>query len=192
MNKSRCVWAVNGTPKELVYHDKEWGMPCYDDSHLFEMLVLEGAQAGLSWSTILGKRDAFRIHYDAFNPETIATWTDEKIEQLMQEPSIIRNRLKIKSAMTNAQTYLKILEQHNSFSDYLWQFVDNKPIQNHWKTHKDLPAFTTQSEMMAKTLHKDGFRFVGKTICYALMQAVGMVNDHTTDCFRYSECKAAS
>ncbi len=188
MNKVRCYWAINGCPNERVYHDMEWGVPCYDDAHLFEMLLLEGLQAGLSWSTILNKRDAFRVHYDNFNPEIIAIWPDNKIEQLMQETSIIRNRLKINAAVTNAQTYLQIVEQYDSFSDYLWQFVEGKPIQNHWKIHADLPAFTSESELMAKTLHKAGFRFVGKTICYAFMQAVGMVNDHTTDCYRHVDC----
>lgn len=188
MKKTRCFWAINASPKEVVYHDTEWGVPCYDDAHLFEMLLLEGAQAGLSWSTILNKREGYRQHYDHFNPEKIALWTDKKIEQLMLEPAIIRNRLKINAARTNAQMFLKVIDKHASFSDYLWKFVDSKPIHNTWKTHDAVPAYTEQSEHMAKTLNKAGFKFVGKTICYAYMQAVGMVNDHTTDCFRHIEC----
>ncbi|MEE9426273.1 MAG: DNA-3-methyladenine glycosylase I [Methylococcales bacterium] len=190
MKKTRCYWAINVSPEEVIYHDTEWGLPCYDDAHLFEMLLLEGAQAGLSWSTILHKREGYRLHYDGFNPEKIALWTDDKIEQLMLEPAIIRNRLKINAARTNAQVFLNVLDDYSSFSDYLWQFVDGKPVHNTWETHAEVPAFTEQSELMAKTLHKAGFRFVGKTICYAYMQAVGMVNDHTTDCFRHVECSS--
>lgn len=188
MNIIRCYWTINASPEEIIYHDAEWGVPCFDDAHLFEMLLLEGAQAGLSWSTILHKREGYRKHYEQFNPEKISCWTDEHIEQLMQEPEIIRNRLKIKAARNNAQVYLAIVEKHSSFSEYIWQFVDGEPVQNHWKTHADIPAFTEQSEHMARTLRKAGFNFVGKTICYAFMQAVGMVNDHTTNCFRHKEC----
>jgi len=184
----RCDWASNASSAEIQYHDTEWGVPCYDDAHLFEMLLLEGAQAGLSWSTILHKRDGYRTHYEQFNPERIANWSNRKIEQLMQEPAIIRNRLKINAARTNARAFIEIVEQHNSFSDYLWKFVDNTPVINTWQTREQVPAYTRQSETMAKTLHQDGFRFVGKTICYAFMQAVGMVNDHTTDCFRHQQC----
>ncbi|MCH9696698.1 MAG: DNA-3-methyladenine glycosylase I [Gammaproteobacteria bacterium] len=186
---TRCYWASHGTERERIYHDTEWGIPNHDDAHLFEMLLLEGAQAGLSWATILNKRAAFREHYDAFNPEQIACWDDKKIQQLMNEPSIIRNRLKIQSAIDNARAFLAITEQTGRFSDYIWQFVNGEPIINHWTTHADLPAYSDKSEQMAKTLRQAGFKFVGKTICYAYMQAVGMVNDHTTDCFRHIQCQ---
>ena len=185
---TRCAWATNASQAEIDYHDTEWGVPCFDNAHLFEMLLLEGAQAGLSWSTILRKREGYRLHYDQFDPEKIASWSDSKIEQLMLEPDIIRNRLKINAARTNARAFIDLVSRHGHFSDYLWQFVDGSPVINNWATQSMVPAFTEQSEKMAKSLRQQGFRFVGKTICYAFMQAVGMVNDHTTDCFRHRQC----
>ena len=180
----RCSW-VNDDPLYIDYHDKEWGVPIYDDRLLFEFLILEGAQAGLSWITVLKKRDNYRKCFDNFNAEKIARYNDKKINKLLLNPGIIRNRLKINSVVTNAKACLSIKEQYNNFSEYLWQFVDGKPIKNHWKTLQEIPTKTSISEVMSKDLKKRGFKFVGGTICYAFMQAVGMVNDHTVDCFRY-------
>jgi len=182
--KSRCAW-VNDDPLYLDYHDQEWGEPLYDDQRLFEFLILEGAQAGLSWITILRKRENYREAFDGFNAEKIARYTDKKIIQLLDNPGIIRNRLKIESAIINAQHYLKIVEKQGSFSDYIWQFVDGDPIINSWKNAAQVPTKTPIAEKMSKQLQKQGFKFVGPTICYAFMQAVGMVNDHTSDCFKY-------
>jgi DNA-3-methyladenine glycosylase I len=172
----------------MDYHDKEWGVPEYDDQTLFEMLLLEGAQAGLSWITVLKKREHYRKVFDKFNPEKIARYTEKKREKLLNDPGIIRNKLKVNAFIVNAQLYLDISKQQ-SFADYIWQFVDGKPIINRYKYTKDVPANTAISDKMSKQLKKDGFKFVGSTIVYAFMQACGMVNDHTTSCFRYKELK---
>jgi len=184
--KSRCAWTGNDE-LYIRYHDEEWGVPLYDDQKLFEFLILEGAQAGLSWSTILKKRDNYREAFDNFDMSKIAFYGPDKMSELLQNSGIVRNKLKIESAVRNARACLKIREETGSFSDYLWQFVNGKPVTNHWKSLKDLPAKTDISDKMSQTLKKAGFNFVGSTICYAFMQAVGMVNDHTTDCFRYRE-----
>jgi DNA-3-methyladenine glycosylase I len=186
----RCGWAG---PDQIYidYHDHEWGVPLYDDQLLFEFLILEGAQAGLSWITVLKKREAYRKAFHNFNAEKIARFSRTKIEQLLQNSAIIRNRLKIESAIDNARAFLELREQHGSFSDYIWQFVDGQPIQNKWKTDRQVPASTSRSEAMSRELKKLGFRFVGPTICYAYMQATGMVNDHITSCFRHKEIAKA-
>ncbi len=181
---NRCAW-VSSDPVYLAYHDEEWGVPVYDDQKLFEMIILEGAQAGLSWITVLQRREAYRKAYEGFDARKMAEWDDARLEALREDTGIIRNRLKIQAARTNAQSYLKVVEETGSFSGYLWSFVDGKPIQNAWKTIKEAPVTTPQSDAMSKDLKKRGFKFVGSTICYAFMQAVGMVNDHTTDCFRH-------
>lgn len=179
---NRCAWVTNDS-LYLEYHDHEWGNPGYHDHYLFEMLCLEGAQAGLSWWTILQKRENYRKAFDRFNPEKIISYDQEKIKQLLDNSGIVRNKLKINSVISNAKAYLKIVESGQSFSNYIWQFVDGQPIINHWENTQQVPASTEISEKMSKQLKKDGFKFVGPTICYAFMQAVGMVNDHTTDCF---------
>lgn len=181
--KKRCAW-VNEDPLYIAYHDNEWGRPIRDSRLLFEFLILEGMQAGLSWITVLKKREAFRQAFDGFDPEKIARYTPKNIEALMNNAGIIRNRLKIHAAITNAKAYLSI-EKERSFSDYIWSFVDGKPIKHHFKTLRDIPAEDQYSQTMSKTLKKAGFKFVGPTICYAFMQAVGMVDDHTRDCFCY-------
>lgn len=187
--KSRCAWAV-GDELNIKYHDLEWGTPVYDDRLLFEFLILEGAQAGLSWLTILKKRDNYRQAFDHFDASIIAKYRTPRIEKLLHNPGIIRNRLKIQSAVSNAQAFLKLQEEFGSFSKYIWRFVDGKPILNHWQNPRQVPAKTTISDAMSKDLKKRGFKFVGSTICYAFMQAVGMVNDHTLDCFRYPKIPA--
>jgi len=179
----RCNWAEN-TDIEQTYHDEEWGVPSYDDIHLFEMLILEGAQAGLSWLTVLNKRESYREAFDQFDPEKIAMYDDAKKAELLANPGIIRNRLKVDAAITNAKAYLKIKEERGSFSDYIWQFVDGESITNHNKSMSEVPANTVLSDRMSKQLKKDGFKFVGSTICYAYMQAVGMVDDHLEDCWK--------
>ena len=181
----RCTW-VTDDPLYQVYHDEEWGVPEHDDDKLFEMLLLEGAQAGLSWITILKRREGYRAAYDGFDAGKMANWSDDKLLELKEDTRIIRNTLKIKAARINAQCYLKLKEEEGSFSEFLWAFVGGKPIQNKWKTTGDVPALTPESDAMSKALKKRGFKFVGSTICYAFMQATGMVNDHTTDCFRYN------
>lgn len=186
-NKIRCGWA-GSDPLYHRYHDEEWGVPSYDDQHLFEMLILEGAQAGLNWLTILKKREGYRKAFDQFNAEKMARYSATKIEKLLLNPDIIRNRLKVNSAVINAKKFLEVKKEFGSFSDYIWRFVDGKPINNKWKTMKQVPATTKESDAMSKDLKKRGFKFVGSTICYAYMQAVGMVNDHTTDCYRYKAC----
>jgi len=191
MTIQRCDWCGDD-PLYQHYHDHEWGVPTYDDPTLFEFLLLEGAQAGLSWITILRKRENYRAAFDQFDPKKIARYTPRKIESLLQNPGIVRNRLKVASAVRNAQAYLNILERHDSFSDYIWQFVDGEPIQNKWKTMKQVPASTQQSDAMSKALKKEGFNFVGSTICYAYMQSMGMVNDHLTSCYRFKECQNGS
>jgi len=189
-NKIRCEWANPDSPLEVAYHDQEWGIPSYNDQHLFEMLILEGAQAGLSWSTILKKRDGYRKAFDHFDAQLMARYNQRKIESLKTNPGIVRNRLKIEAAVSNARLYLDILETEGSFSDYVWQFVDGIPKQNQWQSLEEIPATTKESEAMSKALKKRGFKFVGSTICYAYMQAVGMVNDHTTQCFRYEPIRS--
>lgn len=186
MEKTRCDW-VSADPLYIEYHDKEWGKPVYDDPTLFEFLILETFQAGLSWITVLKKRENFREAFDGFDVETVAGYTEDKVLELQNNAGIIRNKLKIKAAITNAQAFIKIQEEFGSFSTYIWGFVDGKPIQNNFKTVKDVPANTPLSDKISKDLKKRGFKFVGSTVVYAHMQATGMVNDHTTDCFRYKE-----
>lgn len=182
----RCTW-VTDDPLYLNYHDREWGVPVRDDRRLFEFLILEGAQAGLNWLTILRRREAFRKAFDGFDPEQIAHWDDSKMANLQEDRTIIRNRLKIEAARTNARAFLEMAEGPKTFSRFLWDFVDGEPIRNRWKTQEEVPAWTPLSKAMSRELKKRGFTFVGPTICYAFMQAVGMVNDHTVDCFRHHE-----
>jgi DNA-3-methyladenine glycosylase I len=183
----RCEWVPLDQPKYLAYHDEEWGVPSHDDRHLFEMLVLEGAQAGLSWSTILNKRDGYRSAFKGFDASSVARFTDADVERLMLDAGIVRNHLKIESAINNARRVVEVQEQDGSLDAYLWSFVDGRPIVGEWKRLSELPAETPESKAMSKDLKRRGFRFVGPTVCYAFMQAVGMVNDHTIDCFRYDE-----
>ncbi|MFY9951569.1 MAG: DNA-3-methyladenine glycosylase I [Candidatus Sulfotelmatobacter sp.] len=179
----RCAWAQ--TELMMRYHDEEWGVPVHDDRTLFEFLILEGAQAGLSWETILNKRENYRAAFDDFDAHRIALYDRRKISQLLKNSGIVRNRLKIASAVHNAQALLRVQEEFGSFDGYIWQFVGGRPRLNSWKTRQRVPASTPQSDAMSKALKKRGFNFVGSTICYAFMQAVGMVNDHVTQCFRY-------
>ncbi|SDB84414.1 DNA-3-methyladenine glycosylase I [Pelagirhabdus alkalitolerans] len=183
---NRCSWVTNDS-LYIDYHDHEWGVPVFDDQLLFEMLCLEGAQAGLSWWTILQKRDHYREIFDHFDPYKIAKYDEEKLNTIINDKRIVRNKLKIKSVVTNAQCYINITENGQSFSDYLWGFVDHEPIINHWQSDRDVPTSTDISKAMSKQLKKNGFKFVGPTICYAFMQAVGMVNGHTTNCFRHPD-----
>ncbi|WP_347989129.1 DNA-3-methyladenine glycosylase I [Methylomonas sp. AM2-LC] len=183
---SKCRWAL-ASANEEHYHDLEWGVPLHDDHKLFEFLILEGAQAGLSWRTILNKRDNYRQAFDHFDATLIAAYTEHKLAALAENTGIIRNRLKIAAAVANAQAFLNVQAEFGRFDTYIWGFVNGQTRQNHWQTHQQLPAFTPESERMSKDLQKRGFKFVGKTICYAYMQAVGMVNDHTVDCFRHAE-----
>jgi DNA-3-methyladenine glycosylase I len=182
---NRCPWAKG----ELYhrYHDVEWGVPVHDDRKLFEMLILEGAQAGLSWSTILNKRENYRTAFDEFDPQRVARYDEARIAKLLQNEGIVRNKLKVNAAVVNARTFLETQREFGSFDAYIWQFVGGKPKQNVWRTLKDVPAKTAESDAMSKSLQSRGFKFVGSTICYAFMQAVGMVNDHLTDCFRFQE-----
>jgi len=184
---TRCGWAKNDL--SIAYHDAEWGVPLHDDKKLFEFLILEGAQAGLSWDTVLRKRENYRAAFDDFNAEKIAGYDEKKLNELLQNEGIIRNRLKIASAVSNAKSYLKIKDEFDSFDSYIWQFVNGKPIVNHWKTPAVVPAKTSISDEMSKDLKRRGFNFVGSTIMYAFMQACGFVNDHLTICFRYDEIK---
>ena len=186
MIKTRCGWAGDD-PLSIAYHDEEWGVPLHDDCGLFEFLILEGAQAGLSWMTILRKRGGYRQAFSGFDPARVASFDQTTVQTLLQNSGIVRNRGKIEAAIANAGAFLKVQEEYGSFDAYIWQFVNGKPVQNRWSTLSELPAQTATSETMSRALKKRGFRFVGPTICYAFMQAVGMVNDHTTDCFRYSE-----
>jgi len=188
---TRCGWASAVDPLYTRYHDEEWGVPRYDDRVLFEMLILEGAQAGLSWITILKKRARYREVFDRFDAEKITCYDEHKIAALMADPGIVRNQLKIKAAILNARKFLEIQEHPGGFGDYIWQFVDGTPITNSWSRLSDVPVSTPESDAMSRDLKKKGFRFVGPTICYAFMQAVGMVNDHTTDCFRHAEISRA-
>lgn len=180
--KVRCAW-VSDDPLYIYYHDQEWGIPIYDERLLFEFLILEGMQAGLSWLTILKKRDNYRVCFDDFNAKKIAQYNQVKVDQLLKNPGIIRNKLKIQAIISNAKAFLKMKEEGINFSEYLWDFVDGKPIKNHWKNLKEIPTQTPLSDKLSKDLKAHGFKFVGSTICYAFMQAVGLVNDHTMDCF---------
>jgi DNA-3-methyladenine glycosylase I len=182
----RCAWA-NSDPLSVLYHDEEWGVPVHDDRRLFEMLVLEGAQAGLSWLTILRKRSAYRQAFDGFDVETVARYDEHKVAELLSNPRIVRNRRKIEAAILNARTALAVQEECGSLDAYLWQFVGGQPLQNAWRTLADIPAQTQAAQAMSKDLLRRGFRFVGPTICYAFMQSVGMVNDHVVDCFRHGQ-----
>ncbi|OGO31064.1 MAG: DNA-3-methyladenine glycosylase [Chloroflexi bacterium RBG_16_54_11] len=184
---TRCFWANTNNSLYLDYHDHEWGVPVHDDHILYEFLILEGAQAGLSWYTILNKRPNYRMAFDGFDPQKIAGYDELKVAALMQNSGIIRNRLKITAAIRNAQSLLKVQDEFGSFDAYVWQFIGGKPIVNAWTSGHEIPAATDASRRMSKDLLQRGFRFVGPTICYAYMQAVGLVNDHTTDCFRYNE-----
>jgi DNA-3-methyladenine glycosylase I len=186
MSKQRCSWCGDD-PLYRTYHDTEWGVPLHDDQALFEFLILEGAQAGLSWITVLRKRENYRAAFDGFNAERIARYGEDKIESLLQNSGIIRNRLKVQSTITNARQFLAIREEFGSFDKFIWQFVDGTPKQNEWNSMNQIPASTPQSDAMSKELKRRGFKFVGSTICYAHMQATGMVNDHTTDCYRHIE-----
>lgn len=190
MEKHRCGWCV-GDPLYEAYHDNEWGVPLYDDDALFEFLILETFQAGLSWITILRKRENFRKAFDNFDYRKIANYDEAKYESLMQDAGIIRNKLKIRATITNAQLYMKVQEEFGSFSKYIWGFVNGKPIQNRLKDHRNAPAKTELSDALSKDLKKRGFKFVGSTVIYAHMQATGMVNDHEVDCFRYKEVQLA-
>jgi DNA-3-methyladenine glycosylase I len=181
---NRCAWVKND-PLEIAYHDQEWGIPLHDDQGLFEFLILEGAQAGLSWSTILKKRENYRLAFAQFDPVIVADYDVNKIEELMQNAGIVRNRRKIEATILNAQKFLEVQQQFGTFDYFLWQFVEGKPKQNHWQSLTQIPTKTSESDALSKALKKRGFKFVGSTICYALMQAVGMVSDHTTDCFCY-------
>ena len=184
----RCEWA--GTePLYVAYHDNEWGAPVHDERELFEMLILEGAQAGLSWSTILNKRENYRQVFDDFNPSIVAGYDDAKVSALLADPGIVRNRLKVESAIRNAKAFLEVQEEFGSFNTFIWGFVNGEPIINSWKVMSEIPAKTPESEAMSKELKQRGFNFVGPTICYAFMQSIGMVNDHVVDCFRYAEVK---
>ncbi len=182
----RCDWA-GSDPRYRAYHDREWGVPVHDDRLLFEFLILEGAQAGLSWITILKKRDAYRAAFSGFDPEAVAGFDGAKVAELLSNPGIVRNRLKAESAIINARSFLKVREEFGTFDAYQWRFVDGRPIRNAWRSMKEVPASTPVSDAMSRDLKRRGFRFVGATICYAHMQAVGMVNDHTVDCFRWRE-----
>lgn len=187
MPKTRCGWAKLTNPLYLEYHDEEWGTPSRDDRHLFEMLILEGAQAGLSWETILNKRAAYRKAFDRFDAAKVARYGAPQVRRLLADAGIVRNRLKIESAISNARAYLELKSETGSFADYLWSFVDGAPRVNRWRTLREIPPRTAESDALSKDLRRRGFRFVGSTICYAFMQAVGMVNDHVVDCFRYRE-----
>jgi DNA-3-methyladenine glycosylase I len=188
MTVKRCHWATSEL--NIPYHDEEWGVPLHDDRALFELLTLEGAQAGLSWDTVLKKRARYREVFDGFDVEKVARYDKKKVRELLKDAGIIRNRLKIAATISNAQAFLKVQEEFGSFDKYIWQFVGGKSKQNAWKTHSRLPAKTAESDAMSKDLQKRGFRFVGSTICYAFMQATGMVNDHLVGCFRYEELQA--
>ena len=189
VSKKRCSW-VGNDPLMLQYHDREWGVPVHDDRIHFEFLVLEGAQAGLSWTIVLKKREGYRRAFDGFNPEKVARFSARRIEKLALDSGIIRNRMKIEAAVRNARAFLKIQEEFESFDSYCWRFVDGRPKLNRWKTMRQIPATSSESDTFSKDLKHRGFSFVGSTVIYAHMQAVGMVNDHLVDCFRYSEIRS--
>jgi DNA-3-methyladenine glycosylase I len=186
----RCAWAGETSLEYIRYHDEEWGVPVWDDRTQFEFLILEGAQAGLSWSTILNKREGYRKNFADFDPEKVARFTEKRIDKILQDPGIVRNKLKVHSAVTNAKAFLKVQEEFDGFCNYIWEFVGGKPIQNRFRKMSDLPATSAESDTLSKDLKKRGFKFVGSTIVYAHMQATGMVNDHETSCFRYKPCAA--
>ena len=186
---TRCEWAAAGDPLNLAYHDEEWGVPSHDERHLFEMLTLEGAQAGLSWSTILRKREGYRRAFAGFDAARVARFAARDVERLLRDPGIVRNRLKVESTVANARATLALAETAETLDDLLWGFVDGVPRQNAWRRLADLPAQTDESCAMSRELKRRGFRFVGPTVCYALMQAVGIVNDHVLSCFRYAEVR---
>jgi DNA-3-methyladenine glycosylase I len=186
----RCFWAAGGE-LECRYHDEEWGVPLRDDRALFELLTLEGAQAGLSWSTILRKREAYRRAFANFDATAVAKYTAQDVRRLLEDEGIVRNRLKIEATIANARAFLAVLREQGSFAKYLWQFVGGEPVQNAWRARKQVPAETEASRALSRDLRRRGFRFVGPTICYAFMQAAGLVNDHTTDCFRWAELGGA-
>jgi len=185
----RCPWALGVSQAYLDYHDREWGVPVRDDRRQFEFLTLEGAQAGLSWSTILHKRDGYRRAFADFDPGKVARFTPRRVEKLLQDPAIVRNRLKVASTVSNARAFLAVQEEFGSFSDYLWDFVDGIPLQNRWRRQQDVPASTPLSDRVSKDLKRRGFRFVGSTIIYSHLQATGLINDHLLDCFRYAGCQ---
>jgi DNA-3-methyladenine glycosylase I len=185
--KSRCDWCEDTFDEYVRYHDEEWGVPVHDDKKQFEFLILEAAQAGLSWSTILKKREGYRKAFAGFDVKKVARFDEKKIQQLLQNPDIVRNKLKVRSAVSNAQKFIEVQNEFGSFDHYIWSFVDGEPINNHWKTMKEVPATTAISDKLAGDLKKRGFKFVGSTIIYAHIQAVGMVNDHLTTCFRHKE-----
>ena len=185
--KLRCEWAANGSPTDIEYHDNEWGVPVHSDKKLFEFLLLESAQAGLSWSIILKKREGYRKAFDDFDANKVANYDQRRVQELLTNPSIIRNRLKIQSTITNARAFLKLQQEFGSFDSYLWNFVDGRPKHNGWKRWIEIPSRTEISDVLSNDLKRRGFVFVGSTICYSMMQAVGMVNDHTVYCFRYKD-----
>lgn len=189
MEKKRCQWAVANFQAYIDYHDYEWGEPVHDDKIHFEFLILEGAQAGLSWSTILRKREGYRKAFADFEVEAVAQFSPAEIEMLLQNPEIVRNKLKVNSAVINAQCFIEVQKEFGSFDNYVWSFVDHKIIQNNWNSKEDVPASTPESDKLSKDLKKRGFKFVGSTIMYAYMQSMGMVNDHTVDCFRHAQLK---
>ena len=192
MSKShvRCTWAEGVSLEYIEYHDKEWGVPVWDDQTQFEFLILEGAQAGLSWSTILNKRDGYRRLFAGFDVAKVARFTKPRIEKILQDPAIVRNRLKVESTVNNAKAFLEVQKEFGTFSEYIWGFVGGKPIQNRFRKDSDIPATSAESDALSKDLKKRGFKFVGSTIIYAHMQATGMVNDHVESCFRYKPCAA--
>ena len=186
-NLTRCDWAAGGDELMLAYHDDEWGLPSHDDRHLYEMLTLEGAQAGLSWSTILRKREGYRLAFSGFDAQVVARFTEKDVERLLADPAIVRNRLKVESTVSNAARVLEVQEELGSLDAYLWAFVDGEPIVNRWRSLSELPAETELSGVISKDLKRRGFRFVGPTVCYAFMQATGMVDDHAVECFRFGD-----
>jgi DNA-3-methyladenine glycosylase I len=187
---TRCRWAEGVSLNYIEYHDKEWGVPVFDDRVQFEFLILEGAQAGLSWSTILNKRDGYRKAFADFDPVKVARFTDRKVEKLLLDPGIVRNRLKVQSAVSNAKAFLAVQKEFGRFSDYIWEFVGGKPVQNRFRNDSDIPATSPESDALSKDLKKRDFKFVGSTIVYAHMQATGLVNDHVVGCFRHNPCAA--
>ncbi len=186
----RCVWAGETSLPYIEYHDKEWGVPVWDDNIQFEFLILEGAQAGLSWSTILNKREGYRKNFAEFEVDKVARFTKKRIDKMLQDPGIVRNRQKVNAAVTNAKAFIEVQDEFGSFCDYIWQFVGGEPIQNKWRKDSEIPATSAESDALSKDLRKRGFKFVGSTIMYAHMQATGLVNDHVVSCFRYKECRA--
>jgi DNA-3-methyladenine glycosylase I len=188
-DRPRCAWALSSQPRYLAYHDEEWGVPSRDERHLFEMLVLEGAQAGLAWSTILDKRAGYRRAFADFDAVVVARFDDGDVARLLADPGIVRNRAKVASAIANARATLRVTDELGGLAPYLWSFVDGRPVVNRWRTLEEIPAETERSRRMSRDLKARGFGFVGPTICYALMQAVGLVNDHTVDCFRWAEVR---